>query len=468
MGLLTGSVSSGVQNLFDGPMKVDQYPGTAFTEWKAPETLGSGLLGDGCGVGYRRNAAGNCVPETTTGNGKTCATHGGENKCGTWPNCTKCDPAVVTTVKTCATHGLGNNKCGAWGACKPCNGGGCDEGYIRNAAGDCVPEEPINGCTTAGCAAKYGGSPAQWMCVNGQCQQRESPPDCYGPEDCPEGQRCVNGKCQGGVTLGCNPGEIWAGGECWCPDGSKPPCGGADPCPDPNTHWDSFTGRCLPNQQDSDGCNFGRNPHTDQCNPDPNANLNGILDTSYYGTMATEEFDEDTDLHPATWVDTAAEMAADTAATETAARADADRQRAEDDRQRAEDAAANADRQNRAAEDQRRIADESNAADDKKAAAAAQGRADRAAAKAADAKRKADDARIAAAGAAARAESARQAKADKDEAERQRAAAANAMAAHWAWMEQEKERRAAEEARRIQQSMGILHTSNINTSNIWS
>ena len=144
MGLLTGSVSLGTQNLSDGPMKIEQYPGAAFAGWKAPETLGSGLLDAG---------------ETTTGNGKTCATHGGENKCGTWPNCIKCEstclerglcadcsqPPCTGIAKTCATHG-GANKCGTYPNCHTCIGS-CDLGYIRNAAGDCVPEEPNVECT---------------------------------------------------------------------------------------------------------------------------------------------------------------------------------------------------------------------------------------------------------------------------------------------------------------------------------
>tara|TARA_Y100000310_G_C20606926_1_gene775979 strand:- start:218 stop:1117 length:900 start_codon:yes stop_codon:yes gene_type:complete len=65
------------------------------------------------------------------------------------------------------------------------------------------------------------------------------------------------------VTTLCPPGYTWSGGECI--KTSDQVCGRG-------LHWDAFTGRCLPDERDikEEICRWGRNPHTDECNPDPN------------------------------------------------------------------------------------------------------------------------------------------------------------------------------------------------------
>lgn len=196
-----------------------------------PDLIGPGILGanikdgilDGdvpCGAGQKRNSAGKCVSEKGE-NGNGCGWgyvsdgQGGCRDANTCPDGGQppCDDNGNGTVKTCATHG-GAKKCGSWPNCTSCGG-------------------------------------------------------CTSDAECGEGKRCHNGSCVEITTGGCPEGQVSAGGECWCEDGSKPPCTGSTVCRDPNTRWDAFTGRCLPIEREIEACRWGRNPHTDECNPNP-------------------------------------------------------------------------------------------------------------------------------------------------------------------------------------------------------
>lgn len=155
---------------------------------EVPSVAGGGLLGAGTFLGgnifgpsttglqpcpnpaHIRNAAGQCVPKTTSGggcphgflsdgkggcvsantcpgggqppcdeagNGKTCATHGGANKCGTWPICTSCG----TETQPCPDP----NQHRVNGVCVPKGGtgpsSGCPESWSRDQWGICRPPQ---------------------------------------------------------------------------------------------------------------------------------------------------------------------------------------------------------------------------------------------------------------------------------------------------------------------------------------
>ena len=234
MGLLTGKVSLGTQNLFDGPMETKWYPGDPADRWKKPKIIGPGILGknlggDGCGVGYHKNAAGNCVPDDTTdlvcpagqtknaagvcvsgecqygkcadgsckdsdGNCGTTCQYGkcpdGRCKTSSTDNCGgagcsygKCpdgsckqsvnDTCVVT--KTCATHG-GANTCGEWGNCypPPCQTGDCpNPAHVRDASGVCGPKKCIYGMDEWGnCIDPTQGNCQYGRYIDGRCKPK--------------------------------------------------------------------------------------------------------------------------------------------------------------------------------------------------------------------------------------------------------------------------------------------------------
>lgn len=211
MGLLTGKVSLGTQNLFEGPMKADWYPGDPADRWKKPALKGPGilgkdLLGDGCGVGYHKNAAGNCVPDEDDGcpTGQTrnssgvcvasgctygkcpdgrCKTSSADN-CGGGCSYGKCpdgsckqyvnDNCGVVT-KTCATHG-GANTCGEWGNCypPPCQTGDCpNPAHVRDASGVCGPKKCIYGMDEWGnCIDPTQGNCQYGRYIDGRCKPK--------------------------------------------------------------------------------------------------------------------------------------------------------------------------------------------------------------------------------------------------------------------------------------------------------
>ena len=405
-----------------------------------PTLLDSGIFGQtgstttgGCQWGYHKNAAGQCVPDT-----QSCPTGQTRNAAGQCVTETRCAdgslPPCDTTTR-CADGSLPpcdtTTRC-ADGSLPPCGDNTCpNPNHVRNAAGVCGPK-PGTG-TDSDCPALW--SRDKW----GVCRPPEK-------ED---------------VTTLCPDGQIWAGGTCWCPDGSPPPCGGGDPCPDPNTHWDAFSGRCLQTDVKEDepwgGCLWGRNPHTDQCNPNPNTSLTtadignvrttlggGILtDTGLntgdyrldYSPYGAEDRGQDYVAPSSIWDFpdvTDAQVAVSTAIVKS--------NRANDAADRADDAAQKSQDK---ADDQRDIADKSKASDDNKAAAAAQSRA--------------DSAKVAAA------EASRAAQAAAEEADRQRAAqqradadasARKAMADHMEWMASQAEQNRIDEERRAKKYAG--------------
>ncbi|RAL24716.1 hypothetical protein DL240_00460 [Lujinxingia litoralis] len=84
---------------------------------------------------------------------------------------------------------------------------------------------------------------------NGSC----SAPQCYSPDDCPNGEACVNNVCGGSSVApecrnagDCDDGEICnAAGEC-IPDGSSGGCESIDDCQADAEFCDPASGQCIP------------------------------------------------------------------------------------------------------------------------------------------------------------------------------------------------------------------------------
>lgn len=215
-----------------------------------PDLIGPGILGqsintggilDGditCPEGTSRDASGKCVKTTGVTSDGGCP-HGflSDGKGG----CTTANTCPGGGQPPCDDDNGGTKTCAQKGKC-PDGAGGCKE---------CDP-----GVKTCASEGKVGTWP--------NCRDIDVNGGCGSNNDCSGGQVCINGKCKdAGTVTGpntCGEGEIWSGGECHS-TGEK--------CPDPNTHWDTFVGRCLPNKEGLAACQWGRNPHTDQCNPNP-------------------------------------------------------------------------------------------------------------------------------------------------------------------------------------------------------
>lgn len=458
MGLLTGSVSSGVQNLFDGPMEADWYPGTPFKKWQKPELIGPGILGknlsgDGCGIGYHKNAAGQCVPDKDD----VCPAGQTRNASG----------VCVATV------------------------GACPTGQERNAAGNCVPIK-----TDGKCGPGFTGTPPNCVPITDQtCKSGPRkgllPHPRWGCGSAPTSELCKTGPRAGMAphpVYGCSDT-----GERPCPDGSRPnvhtgECDelGVDRC------WDGMPpeadGTCnrrgtvqittdtglqdAPSSFFMPGLDAGIGDPASYLGADPN--WAGGID---YPRSWQATTDPNTGLLRSAIYDDPAVVAAQEAmaallsdmpesAAPTHFGTDQSLLDFGGDNVDAEEKAANnkANDAVRAAEKAESKASESGSDDDKKAANKAKRDADRAVADAAAAR---DDARIAAAAEASRQAEANRAAAVAAEAERQRQESAAAMANHWAWMAANEAQRKKDEENRLR-NMGLLNTSNINTSNIWS
>lgn len=426
MGLLTGSVSPHVQNIFQGPMEAGWYPGDPADKWKKPKLIGPGILGknlsgDGCGIGYHKNAAGQCVPDKDD----VCPAGQTRNSAG----------VCVDTVGACPTGQERNSA----GNCVPIKTNGCIPPLVSDGMGgckaptddDCIPplvSDGKGGCKLPGSGCIYGVD--EW----GNCIEK-------GGDDCKYG-RYIDGRCKPAPLPSGEPGVgITVDGEVvQAPPGHYMPGHVGDP---------SYYMGADPNW--AGGIDY---PRSWQATTDPNT---GLLRSAIYDDPAVVAAQE----AMAALLSDMPESAAPTHFGTDQSLLDFG-----GDNVDAEEKAANnkANDAVRAAEKAESKASESGSDDDKKAANKAKRDADRAVADAAAAR---DDARIAAAAEASRERQAAAEEATRQRAAEQRAASEKAMADHWAWMAANEAQRKKDEENRLR-NMGLLNTSNINTSNIWS
>lgn len=215
----------------------EQY-GLLGPEITTPTLLGSGIFGQtgggGCQFGYHKNAAGNCVPDTTTDG---CPAGQARNAAG------QCVP-ISGACPTGQTRDASGN-------CVPITSdGGCPPGQRKNAAGVCVPITTNGGCPPG--QAKNSAGVCESTGPSGRCtsgpRRGLMPHPVYGCGSAP-----VSELCQSGPRAGMAPHPVYGcsdTGEQPCPDGSRP-----------NVH----TGKC--DELGVDRCWDGMPPEADgTCN----------------------------------------------------------------------------------------------------------------------------------------------------------------------------------------------------------